>query len=361
MIPYPKNCFRAFFWLILTGLVLSGFSLSSFGQPGSKAFQFLEVTNSARVAALGGDAVAITDDDPDLAYHNPALLNREMHHHIALNYVNYFAGINYGYASAAAKLGAKGTLAGGIHYVNYGKFQGADESGILTGSFRAADYSVNIMYSRPLDSLFCFGFTVKSIFSDLESYNSTALAFDAGITYYNPASRFTAGLVMRNLGFQVKAYYPEGAGEPLPFNLALGLSKGLQYAPLTFYIVADHLEKWDLTYETETSKEGSTDPLTGEPLTESGFDIFLDKIMRHIIVGTELNLGKNLTLRAGYNYRRRQEMKIESKPGMVGFSWGIGVKVSKFRISYGRSVFHLAGGTNQFSFSMNLDEFSKKF
>jgi len=56
-----------------------------------------------------------------------------------------------------------------------------------------------------------------------------------------------------------------------------------------------------------------------------------------------------------------EEMKIESKPGMVGFSWGIGIKVSKFRISYGRSVFHLAGGTNQFSFSMNLDEFSKKF
>lgn len=349
------------FSLILTCLVLSGFSLRSFGQPGSKAFQFLEVTNSARVAALGGDAVAITDDDPDLAYHNPALLNRDMHHHLALNYVNYFAGINYGYASAAAKLGAKGTMAGGIHYVNYGKFQGADESGILTGSFRAADYSVNIMYSRPLDSLFSFGFTVKSVFSDLESYNSTALAFDAGITYYNPVSKFTAGLVMRNLGFQVKAYYPEGTGEPLPFNLALGLSKGLQYAPLTFYIVADHLEKWDLTYETQADKEGSTDPLTGEPVAESGFDIFLDKFMRHIIVGTELNLGKNLTLRAGYNYRRRQEMKIESKPGMVGFSWGIGIKVSKFRINYGRSVFHMAGGTNQFSFSMNLDEFSKKF
>ena len=32
---------------------------------------------------------------------------------------------------------------------------------LLTGKFRAADYSVNIMYSRPLDSLITFGFTVK--------------------------------------------------------------------------------------------------------------------------------------------------------------------------------------------------------
>jgi len=284
-----------------------------------------------------------------------------MHHHLALNYVNYFAGINYGYASAAAKLGQKGTIAGGIHYLNYGKFQGADESGKLTGSFRAADYSVNIMYSRPLDSLITYGFTVKSIFSDLEMYNSTAIAFDAGITYYNPGSKFTAGLVLRNIGFQVDAYYPEGAGEPLPFNLALGISKGLQYAPLNFYIVADHLEKWDLTYETDEEKENSKDPFTGEPISESGFDVFLDKFMRHIVIGTEFNLGKNIMLRAGYNYRRRQEMKIDAKPGMVGFSWGIGVKVSKFRISYGHSIYHLAGGTNQFSFSMNLDEFAKKF
>jgi hypothetical protein len=137
------------------------------------------------------------------------------------------------------------------------------------------------MYSRPLDSLISFGFTAKSIFSDLESYNSTAVAFDAGIVYHNPGSKFTAGLVLRNFGFQVKAYYPEGAREPLPFNIALGLSQGLQYAPLTFYIVADHLEKWDLTYETKAENENSTDPRTGEPVAESDFDVFLDKFMRH--------------------------------------------------------------------------------
>jgi len=336
-------------------------SLNSWGQAGGKAFQFLEMPNSARVAALGGDAVAVFDNDLDLAYHNPSLLTRGLHHYMTLNYVNYFAGVNYGYASAAANLGQKGTIAGGIHYLNYGKFQGADETGASTGNFRAADYSVNVMYSRPLDSLLTFGFTVKSIYSDLEMYNSTAIAFDAGITYCNPGTKFAAGLVLRNMGFQVNAYYPEGAGEPLPFNIALGISQGLQHAPLSFYIVADHLEKWDLTYTTDEEKENQTESLTGESASESGFDVFIDKFMRHIIVGTELNIGKNITFRAGYNYRRRQEMKIDTKPGMVGFSWGIGVKVSKFQIGYGHGVYHLAGGTNQFSFSMNLDEFSKKF
>jgi hypothetical protein len=330
-------------------------------QAGGKAFQFLEVTNSARVAALGGEAVAIYDDDLDLPYHNPALLNLSMHHHLALNYTNYFAGINYGYASAATKLGNKNTIAGAIHYLNYGKFQGADESGLLTGTFRAADYSINLILSRPLDSLLTWGVTVKSVYSDLETYNSTALAVDAGITYHNPQSKFTAGFVIKNIGWQVKAYYPEGAHEPLPFNITIGVAQGLQYAPFKFFILADHLEKWDLTYKTEEEKEQNVDPLTGELTSESGFDAFIDRLMRHVVVGTEVNIGENLVLRAGYNYRHRQEMKIDSKPGMVGFSWGVGVKISKFRISYGRTSFHLAGGSNCFSFSMNLDEFNKKF
>jgi hypothetical protein len=344
-------------------LTISAGISSTYGQTGGKAFQFLEVTNSARVASLGGDAVAIHDDDPELAFHNPAMLNRDMHHHMTLNYVNYYAGINYGYATAAAHLGPKGTIAGGIHYLNYGTFQGADENGSLTGTFRAADYSVNIMYSRPLDSLFTFGFTTKTIYSDYETYNSTALAFDAGITYHNPNRRLTAGLVLRNMGMQINAYYPNEDKEPLPFNIALGITKSLQYAPFTFYIVADHLERWDLTYETKAEKEAAEDNSgqgEGESASKSKFDNAFDQLMRHMIVGTSLNLGDNFTVRVGYNYRRRQELKIENKPGMVGFSWGVGVKVSRFRISYGRATYHLAGGTNQFSISVNLDEFKKK-
>jgi len=255
----------------------------------------------------------------------------------------------------------KSVIAGGIHYLYYGKFQGADESGNLTGTFRAADYSVNVVYSRPLDSLFTFGFTAKSIFSDYETYNSTAFAMDAGITYNNPSMEFTAALVLRNMGFQVNTYYPNQAHEPLPFSIALGVSQSLRYAPLTFFVVAEHLEKWDLSYETQEEKEEDTDFFTDQSASESGFDLFIDKFMRHIIIGTEFNLGKNLVFRAGYNYRRRQELKIDTKPGMVGFSWGIGIKVSKFRINYGRAVYHLAGGANYFSFSANLDEFSKKF
>jgi hypothetical protein len=334
----------------------------AYGQPGGKAFQFLEITNSARVAALGGDVVALNDPEPELAFHNPSLLNPAMHHHMVLNYVNYFAGANFGYASAVARLDDKNTLAGGIHYLYYGTFQGADENGIKTNDFRAADYSINIMYSRVIDSLLTFGITAKSIYSDYELYNSTAIALDAGITYYDPLNKFSVALVLRNMGMQVDAYTFNDHKEPLPFNIAIGLSKGLAYAPFSFNVVFNHLEKWDLTYETEADLEDDDIELTpGEPDSESKFDVFLDRFMRHVSIGTTLSIGKNLELMAGYNYRRRQELKIDTKAGMVGFSWGVGVKLNKFRVGYGRSVYHLAGGSNHFSFSMNLDEFNKKF
>ena len=352
-----------FIYRILTPVVLSilifAFPDVLNGQTGGHAYQFLEMANSARVAAIGGIASSNDDDDLNFAFHNPSLLSTDMHHRLVLNYVDYYAGINYGYAGFATKMPKKGTFAGGIHYLNYGRFQGADENGILTGTFRAADYSVNFYYSRPVDSILTVGIAVKSIYSDLEAYHSTAIAFDAGISYRNQDKNFSAGLVLRNIGWQMSAYYPFGDREPLPFNIVAGISQGLTYAPLKFYISAEHLEKWDLRYDPDLS--GSEPGYFQENQKEGNFDIFLDKFMRHIVAGAEFSPGKNLTFRIGYNYRRRQEMKISSKPGMVGFSWGIGIKISKFRIDYGRSSWHLAGGVNYFSLSMNIDELNKKF
>ena len=66
---------------------------------GESTYSFLGLTNSARVAALGGEVVSLADDDINLVFHNPALLSPGMHSNLSLNYVDYFAGVNYGYAS----------------------------------------------------------------------------------------------------------------------------------------------------------------------------------------------------------------------------------------------------------------------
>ena len=61
-------------------------------------YEFLNLTHSGLISSLGGTNVSLQGNNLNLAYHNPALLNAGMNKNLALNYVYYFAGINYGLA-----------------------------------------------------------------------------------------------------------------------------------------------------------------------------------------------------------------------------------------------------------------------
>ena len=48
-------------------------------------------------------------------------------------------------------------------------------------------------------------------------------------------------------------------------------------------------------------------------------------MLRHVILGGELNpFRKNLFLRAGFNFQRREDLKLDSSFNLSGFSWGLG-------------------------------------
>jgi len=348
--------------LLLTGLILyaSGFLYSPaklLAQKGGETtYSFLGLTNSARVSALGGEVVSIRDEDINLVFHNPALLHHGMHNHLSLNYVNYFAGVNYGYASYGYSREGIGNFAAGMHYVDYGTFDRTDELGQLQGTFRASEYALNLFYSRSvIDTFLTAGVNLKPVFSSFEHYNSFGMALDAGIIYHSPETYTSIGLVAKNLGFQIVTY--TGKREKLPFEVQAGVTQGLEHAPFRFSVTLQHLERWDLTYE---KPEPETVNTSIEEAERSRFDMFGDKLMRHVVFGVEFLLGENFHLDLGYNYKRRKEMKVSVRPGMVGFSWGFGFRVSKFHFAFGRASYHLAGGTNHFSLTTNLSEFYRK-
>jgi hypothetical protein len=320
---------------------------------GESVYSFLQLTNAARVSALGGENVSLSDGDINLVFHNPALLNGNMHNHMNLNYVNYFAGVNYGYVSYAFNKPGIGTFAGGIHYIDYGTFERTDEYGVPDGTFRAAEYALNLVYARSLiDSVLTVGVNVKPLFSVYEQYTSVGLVSDIGLLYTNYGSNTSVGLALKNVGVQLVSF--SGTRERVPFEIQAGLSQGLEHAPFRFHLQLQHLERWDLTYKKQA--DNSTF-FGGEPEVNNRFDRFADQLMRHVVVGGELLLGENFHFDLGYNYKRRQEMKMDSRPGMVGFSWGFGFRVSKFHVAYGRSAYHLAGGTNHFSLTTDLSAF----
>jgi len=323
-------------------------------EAGTTVYNFLKLTNSARVAALGGTVVAIKDNDLNFVFHNPALLTDEMDHNFNLNYVDYYADINYGYASYAFRKEGIGNFAGGIHYVDYGRMTSYDEYGVYQGTFRASEYAFNLIGSRTIiDTFLTVGVNVKPILSVLEQYTSFGLLMDLGAVYYNPHTLTTVGLVVKNLGMQITTY--TGTREKVPFEIQAGFSQRLEHSPFRFSVTMQQLQKWDLTYPEET-----VTTLNGETIERSKIDIFGDQLMRHLIFGAEFLAGKNFHVDLGYNYRRRQELKDESKLGMVGFSWGFGFRVSKFHVAFGHATYHLAGGTNHFSITTNLSEFNKR-
>ena len=112
-------------------LIFILFCSVTYGQIGGQSvYQFLNLVTSPRQAALGGKIITIYDEDVNQANFNPATINEDMDNHLAVNYGSYFGEVTYGTASYAYTFDNHlNTLQAGVNYVNYGKFQGTDETG----------------------------------------------------------------------------------------------------------------------------------------------------------------------------------------------------------------------------------------
>lgn len=351
-----KNPLKIIIFFLLS-IFLSNSSLSQVG--GNNTFEFLNLTNSARVAAMGGDFLSIKDDDITLALSNPSLISKEMDNQLAFSFVDYFSEINLGFVSYSKTFEKAGSFVTSMQYINYGKFTRADAAGITYDEFQASEYALNIGWGRKLTQNFFIGSNLKGIYSVFDTYKSIGIAVDVAGTYLSENKQFCSSVIFKNIGRQLKPYTDENI-EPVPFEIQLGISKKLDKAPFRFSVLANNLEKWDLTYEDPNYPKQTTDLLTGEAIPEKKFQNFGDKLMRHFVIGGEFVPTKNFNIRFGYNYQKRKELQVASKVGMIGFSWGFGIRISKFHISYGRDTYHLAGAPNHITITTNLAGFSKK-
>lgn len=335
--------------LILLIAVLACVSTGTFAQIGGEStYEFLNLTNSARMAALGGNQIAINDStDLNVSYNNPSLLRPEMRNMLVVDYVAYFVGINYGYAAYSFKTPLPGNFAVGMNYINYGSFIEALADGQKTGAtFNAAEYALNLMWSNQYKRL-TYGVNLKPILSSFETYRSIGIAADLGVSLFSKNHYTVTSLVARNIGTQITTYYDGASRESIPFDLQFGISKKLLHAPIRFAATLQHLQKWDLAKPVIDSS--STNVVLKE-------DNFTKKFMRHLVLGIELLPSPNFTIRAGYNYQLRQELKLDEKMSTVGLSWGFGFKISRFQLNYGSVRYHLAGSSNLISIAINLNE-----
>lgn len=326
---------------------------------GQHIYEFLNLSSSARVTGLGGNLITVRDDDVALAYANPSLLNSEMNGALTFQHSFLFEGIAHGYAGAGhyfKNWDATGHL--GIQYLNYGDFNATDEVGNVVGQFDAGETAITLGMGKELYERLSVGANVKVISSSLENYDSWGLVGDIAATFHDTSSRLNVVLVAKNIGTQLSTYR-EGNNEPIPFEMQIGISKRLRYLPFRFSLIYHNLQRWNLLYDDPNTAD---DGIFFDSDQASGGNDFFDNLFRHMIFSGEFLFGKrdNFRVRLAYNHLRKKELSVENIRSLTGFSFGLGFKISKFRLDYGYSFHHLGGRVNHIGISTNFGEFKKR-
>lgn len=341
-------------YLILTVLLL-GMAAFSTAQQANGTYSFLKATNSARVAALGGLPLPMLDGDIQLSTYNPATIDSTMDNKLGLSYVDYYTDINFGTVQYSHTFDNIGSFAATVQFHNYGKFAETSESGALLGDFTSSHYSVTLGWGRHLTPHWSIGAALKYAGIQNEVYASGALAADvAGL--YHTESGWVFSLIARNIGVQLFNNF-DNRECTLPFSLDFGASRRLDHLPLTFMVWYDDIQKWKKLFDDPLDLEGNTNPLTGEVTQPSSVASFARNLACHLVVGGELRLGKNLALRAAYDYGQRYYMDVPSERTLVGFSAGFAVKIKMFEISYARSRRSIQVSPNYLTITMDLNKF----
>ena len=319
---------------------------------GITTFSFVDLELSPRIEAMGGSGIAIVDRDVSLGQATPSLLNTKMHNSLVFSFTDYFSDVNLIGFSYARKWKEFGVFSIGLKAINYGEFEHNDAIGNSLGSFSAHDQVITVGLGKSLNEKFTLGVNLNVLNSQYETYHAFALSSNVSVTYYNPEKEFTSTLLFKNKGRQISEY--ADTEESLPFDVQLGISKELKHLPFRYSLTFHHLNQFDIKspykLTSQTNIESGELEIKEESVAKTAF--------RHLIIGGELNpFRKSLFIRGGFNFQRRFDMSLSTYPAMVGFSWGIGFKVLKFRLDYSRAAYHLSGTPNNFSFAINLSTF----
>lgn len=305
-------------------------------QEGKNAFTILRLPYSSRAAALGGKNISVVDDDITMAIHNPALLANVADKTIDLTFMTYMSDSKIAGAMFNKAFGERSTGAISARYIDYGKFEGYTEDNIYTGTFSAKDIELSLMYSYLLGERWSGGVTGKFIYSKYESMSAVTLGVDLGINYFNAESDLSLSLALKNLGGQVKAF--EEKHETMPFDIQFGITKRLAHAPILISATFTDLHRWQREhfYNADGSK-----------------DNFGELLLKHIILGADILIGKNVDISIGYNYRMAKELSTGGSR-LDGITAGAGLHINKVKFGVSYSKLHVSSSSLLFNLSYSL-------
>ena len=311
-------------FLVIFAVLLAGIAMRA--QESHEVYSFLRLPVSAHAAALGGDNITLTDDDPTLLFHNPALINGVSDKSLNLNFMTYMEGAKTASASFVKAFKERASWAASAQYMDYGTIKETTVDNVQTGDFSARDIALAGSFAYMLTNRISGGITGRFISSHIAGYSSAAVAVDLGINFFDEVHSWSLSAVAKNLGGQIKAY--DDDFERIPLDLQLGVTKRLVGSPLRLSMTLSRLNRWD----------------TG--------------LIRHVAVGADLLLGDNIYVAAGYNFRRAHEMKISDSEGEsnhgAGLSLGAGLQLERFKLQASYAKYHVSAWSLLVNLSYSL-------
>jgi hypothetical protein len=314
--------------LILFAFVITPQSAIGQTTAGNATYNFLELPYSAKASSLGGINISSMGEDLGLAMYNPSLMRANMDGQLHLSIKPFYAGIQQ-YDVSGVNIWEKHQIAlgWGIHYMDYGNISMTDYAGNDLGTMHPNDYAVQFSASKDYIENFRIGAALKFIHSNYGMYKSSGIAMDIGLTFLAPNKLSQASILVKNIGTQLSSI---GNKQELPFNLILGFSKKLAYAPIQFSVTADRVSVWNNLYY---------DPIYAN-LKGDAAPSHLQNLFNHLILASELYIGDQVDFNLGYNFIRRYDLNVQNQAnGMNGFSTGLGLRLDRMHLQYGTAFF----------------------
>lgn len=325
------------------------FYCSSFAQIGRpQAFDFLNLSPSARVAALGGMQVSGAADSNAVItasnwFINPANQSGSAGQQLSLSYQPYYADVDYATLSYTRPAAAAGSWGIGVSYLSYGEMDSYDLTGQLLGTFSSQEYALLINRTHQ-SGPFRMGVNAKFVASDIAGFGASALLFDLGGMFVHPRQDLSIGLSINNLGVLLDDY-SSFTQSRLPSDVRLGLAFKPRYMPFRLYLSGYYLLFHNQAYFSADNNE-----MPG----------YVNRILRHMSLGGELILGQKFFVLFGYNHLKGNTLQMEQFTGGAGLSLGLSLRLRFLQLDFSRAFYHVAGGVSHFTLTTDLEKFNFK-
>jgi hypothetical protein len=277
---------------------------------GNQAAPWLTLPTSARVAAMGGAAVALGGDIDTLTV-NPASLAELGGQQVSLMHDVYVQDTSLEHAAYGLGLGEAGGAAVAVDYMNYGNIQGYNADGTPANNLNPWGMAVSAGYGYDFGPVEA-GATLKVVSEALTSDSNSAFGCDLGVKWSQAKdSGLSAGAALRNWGSQL-----DQSNLPTTVQAGLGYRLPLLEGTEALALALDY--------------SAPTADVDGQSLA----------------LGGEFSGNKLWAVRAGYQF--------VGNDGVSGLSLGAGLKYQIFALDYAFVTEGALGDSNEFSLSVKF-------